>query len=79
MTGKQEWVIDIECINVVDEAIAPILIFKDEYMNIRWINEETPGGWYFVISKNNWISNDLGLYWLIKIFKPLICERPAGQ
>ena len=34
VAGKQEWVIDIECINVAGEAIAPILIFKGEYMNI---------------------------------------------
>ena len=36
MAGKQKWIIDIKCINVTGEAIAPILIFKNEYMNI-WI------------------------------------------
>ena len=33
MAGKQEWIIDIKCINAAGEAIAPTLIFKDEYMN----------------------------------------------
>ena len=33
MTGKQEWIIDIECINTVDKVIVFTLIFKDEYMN----------------------------------------------
>ena len=78
MAGKQEWVIDIECINAAGEAIAPILIFKNEYMNTRWINEETSGGWYFATSKNGWISNDLGLHWLIKVFEPLTRERAVG-
>ena len=34
VTGKQEWITDIKCINMVDKAIAFILIFKNEYMNI---------------------------------------------
>ena len=79
VAGKQEWVIDIECINAAGKAIAPILIFKGEYMNIWWINEEISGGWYFITSKNGWISNDLDLYWLIKVFKLLIYESAAGQ
>ena len=33
MAGKQEWIINIKCINTADEAIAFILIFKGEYMN----------------------------------------------
>ena len=77
MAGKQEWVTDIECINVAGEAIASTLIFKDEYMNTWWINEEISDGWYFATSKNNWTSNDLGLHWLIKVFKPLTCKSAA--
>ena len=34
VVGKQEWVIDIECINMAGEVIAFILIFKGEYINI---------------------------------------------
>ena len=34
VTGKQEWIIDIEYINAAGEAIAPTLIFKNKYMNI---------------------------------------------
>ena len=77
VAGKQEQVINIKCINAAGETIAFTLIFKDEYMNIRWINKETPDGWYFATSNNNWTSNDLGLYWLIKVFESLICERIA--
>ena len=62
MTGKQKWITDIKYINTADEAITPTLIFKGEYINTRWINEEISNGWYFVISKNNWTLNDLNLY-----------------
>ena len=33
MAGKQEQIIDIKYINIIGKVIAPILIFKDEYMN----------------------------------------------
>ena len=78
MAGKQEWVIDIKCINMAGEAIISILIFKGEYINTRWINKEIFDSWYSITSKNSWILNDLDLYWLIKIFKPLIYKRAAG-
>ena len=42
MAGKQKWVINIKYINVVGETITPILIFKNEYINTRWINKEIP-------------------------------------
>ena len=32
--GKQEWITDIECINIIDKVITPILIFKNKYINI---------------------------------------------
>ena len=60
---------------MADKAITPTLIFKDEYMNIRWINKEISNNWYFTIFKNGWTSNNLNLYWLIKVFKPLTHER----
>ena len=34
MAEKQEWIIDIECINMADKVIIFTLIFKGEYMNI---------------------------------------------
>ena len=34
MTEKQEQVTDIKHINMTDEIIAPILIFKNKYINI---------------------------------------------
>ena len=43
MAGKQEWVTDIKYINITGKAIAFILIFKDEYINIQQINKKIPG------------------------------------
>jgi hypothetical protein len=67
--GKQEWVTDIECIDAAGEALPPLIIFKSAEMNTRWLNERSPEGWHFAISKNGWTSNDLGLLaWLKEIF-----------
>ncbi len=45
--GKQEWVTDIECINAAGEALPPLLIFKGEDVNTRWINERIASGTAF--------------------------------
>lgn len=77
--GKQEWVTVIECISAAGEALAPLLIFKGQDMNTRWINEQSPDGWHFATSKNGWTSNNLGLAWLTKVFEPLTYEKAAGR
>ena len=77
--GKQEWVTDIKCINAAGEALAPLLIFKAADVNTRWINEQSPQGWYFAASKNGWTSNDLGLAWLKNVFDPLTREKAVGR
>ena len=77
--GKQEWVTDIECINAAGEALAPLLIFKGQDINTRWINERSPQGWHLATSKNGWTSNDLGLAWLKNVFDPLTRKKAAGR
>ncbi len=42
ISGKQEWVTDIKCINVTGEALPPLLIFKGEYLKTRWLDERSP-------------------------------------
>ena len=75
---KQEWVTDIECISAASESLTPLLIFKGEYINTRWISEQTPNGWFFAISQNGWISDDIGLQWLVKVFDPQTREKAVG-
>jgi len=77
--GKQEWATTIECISAAGEALAPLIIFKGQDMNTRWLNEQSPQGWHFATSKNGWTSNNLGLAWLMNIFEPLTREKAAGR
>jgi hypothetical protein len=77
--GKQEWVTLIESINAAGEALAPLLIFKGQDINTRWINEQSPQGWHYATSQNGWTSNDLGLAWLTRVFEPLTREKAAGR
>ena len=79
IAGKQEWVTDIECISAAGEALPPLLIFKGEYLNTRWLDERSPEGWYFATSKNGWTSNKLGLAWLTTVFEPLTREKAEGR
>lgn len=51
--SKQEWVIVIECISAADEVLALLLIFRDQDVNTRWIEEQSPNGWHFATSKNS--------------------------
>ena len=53
ITAKQKWVTNIKCINVTDEILTPFLIFKNKYMNTRWINKQTSNKWYFTTFKND--------------------------
>jgi hypothetical protein len=77
--GKQEWVTDIECISAAGEALPPLLIFKGDSINTRWINERTPEGWHLATSRNGWTSNDLGFAWLKNVFEPQTRETAAGR
>jgi hypothetical protein len=77
--GKQEWVTDIECISAAGEALPPLLIFKGDNVNARWIDEQTPQDWHIATSKNGWTSNNLGIQWLKRIFEPLTREIAAGS
>jgi hypothetical protein len=77
--GKQEWATTIECISAAGEALAPLIIFKGQDMNTRWLNEQSPQGWHFATSKNGWTSNNLGLAGLMNIFEPLTREKAAGR
>ena len=70
VTGKQEWVTVIECINAAGSALAPMVIFKGKTLNSGWLPSQTPSDWHFGVSENGWTSNILGLEWLVKVFEP---------
>jgi hypothetical protein len=42
ISGRQEWIIAIECIGALGVALPPLLIFKAKYTNTAWIPPYTP-------------------------------------
>ena len=68
---RQEWIIAIECINVIGVVILLLIIFKTKYTNTAWIPVNTPANWQFSTSNSSWTSNSYGYEWLIIIFEPL--------
>jgi hypothetical protein len=42
ISGRQEWITAIECINAAGEAIPPLLIYKAKHTNSAWIPAHTP-------------------------------------
>ena len=52
---KQEWVTDIECTSVVNEALPPMIIWKGQNLNSGWLPAEIPRDWHFGISQE-WLD-----------------------
>ena len=70
---------DIEYISAVGEALPSIIIWKGQNLNSGWLSEKIPKDWCFGISQNGWISNDIGLEWLQKVFKRKTREKAADK
>jgi hypothetical protein len=68
--GRQEWITAIECISALGRALPPLIIYKGEYTNTRWIPTSTPLNWRFTTSRKGWTLDTLGYEWLISIFEP---------
>ena len=79
VAGKQEWIIDIECINALGEALPLIIIWKAKSINSGWIPSNTPKDWHFGCSENGWTLNEMGLKWLKQVFKPNTRERAGNK
>jgi hypothetical protein len=41
-SGRQEWIIAIECISAVGVTLPPTLIFKGQNLNLGWIPDVSP-------------------------------------
>jgi len=50
ISGRQEWIIAIECIGASGVALPPLLIFKAKYTNTAWIPASMPEDWKFSTS-----------------------------
>lgn len=68
--GKQEWITAIECIDAAGGALPPMVIFKAQNTNSRWIPQDAPANWRFSTSSSGWTSNSHGFEWLRTVFEP---------
>ena len=77
--GKQEWVTVLECIDGAGGALPPLIIFKAQNTNSRWIPTNTPSNFRFSTSTSGWTSNSHGFEWLQKVFEPESRKKSGNQ
>lgn len=68
--GKQEWITAVECVSAAGGALSPMIIFKAQNTNTRWIPDDAPANWHFSTSNSGWTSNSHGFEWLRTVFEP---------
>jgi hypothetical protein len=71
ISGRQEWITAIECVNATGEAIPPLLIYKAKHTNTAWIPTHTPSNWRFSTSMSGWTSNSHAYEWITTVFEPI--------
>jgi hypothetical protein len=77
--GNREWVTAIECTGASGYSLPPMVIFKAKLFTKGWAQElKLPGDWQFQVSPNGWTSDEIGLYWLKKVFIPSTSSRLKG-
>ena len=80
ISGRQEWITAIECVNAAGEAIPPMIIFKAKYTNTAWIPAYAPSDWRWSTSNSGWTSDSHGFEWLSTLFEPKTrLEDPAAR
>ena len=79
ISGRQEWITAIECINAAGEAIPPLIIFKAKYTNTAWIPAHTPSNWRFSARNSGWTSDSYGYEWRTTIFEPATRPEDPSQ
>lgn len=78
--GNREWVTSIECTNASGWALPPCLIFKGKVFVRSWFEDPAlPHDWQFELSLNRWMSDEIGLRWLQKLFIPSTTTRTKGK
>jgi hypothetical protein len=78
-TGRQEWVMVMECICTDGSYIPSLIIFKGENLCRNWIPEDISEDWFISYNILGWISNIYGLEWLKRCFEPATWEKVNGR
>ncbi len=62
--GNKNWVSIPKTINGNNQALDPMIIFKDAHHQASWYPQQTPSSWRYAICDNGWTNNELGFIWL---------------
>jgi hypothetical protein len=76
--GNREWVTVIESINASGWSLPPMIIFSGKVHQSQWYQDIDPD-WVIGLSDNGWTNNELGLFWLEKIFEKHTATRTLGR
>jgi DDE superfamily endonuclease/Tc5 transposase DNA-binding domain len=76
---RQEWVTVVECICADGSSIPPLIIFKGENLNCRWIPTNSSEDWYYACNSKGWTSNEHAIEWLQKCFEPTTTQEKANS
>lgn len=57
----------------------PLIIFKAQNTNSKWISAGIPSNWHFSTSSSGWTSNGHGFEWLRKVFEPESKKRSGDK
>lgn len=79
LSGRQEWVAAIECVDATGQALPPLVIFKAKHLDTAWIPAQAPPEWRFSTSKRGWTSNSYAYGWLTTVLEPHTRPSQAGS
>lgn len=77
--GNREWVTIIETINSQGILIPPLVIFDAVMHQRAWYEQNLPSDWTIGVSDNGWTTNEIGLFWLEKVFDKYTKGRTVGR
>lgn len=76
--GNCEWVTAIESINASSWSLPLCVIFKGKNYIEGWF-DGLPHDWCIEVSPNGWTTNEIGLWWLQKLFVPATTTCMCGK
>jgi hypothetical protein len=76
ISGRQEWITVIECIDAAGRAIPSLTISKARYTNTTYIRTDRPADYRFSTSNSGWTSGSHVFEWLTTVFE--LSTRPTN-
>jgi hypothetical protein len=78
--GNREWVTTIECMNSSGWMVPSCIIFKGKRHIEGWFEEYgIQPNWRIELSANGWTIDEIGLWWLQKVFIPATTSQTIGR